>query len=57
MPKTTKIPADLHAEIGNMLDHWEQLPNDLRGDLEEESPEFVRSLEKIASTPPFAAEK
>lgn len=51
------LPIELHQEIGNMIDHWEQLPNDLIGQLEGECPELVRSLNKIASSPQFAATK
>lgn len=51
------LPTKLWQEIGNMLDHWEQLPNDLIGQLEEECPSFVRSLNKIASSPQFAPTK
>lgn len=55
--KPKPLPTKLHQEIGNMLDHWEMLPNDLRGDLEAESPAFVRSLNRIASSPQFATTK
>ena len=51
------LPTKVWQEIGNMLDHWEQLPNDLIGQIEEECPELVRSIDKIASSPQFGTMK
>lgn len=33
--------------IGNLIDHWECLPNDLRGDLAKEHPGFHGSVKSI----------
>lgn len=56
-PKMLQISEGTWAEIGNMLDFWEQLSNDTRGMIEEESEELVRALDAIASSNEFAAEK
>lgn len=38
------LPTKLWQEIGNMLDHWEQLPNDLRGDIKDANPGDRKSV-------------
>lgn len=55
--KTLPLPVTLWQEIGNMLDFWEQMPNDLRSDIEDANPGFFKAIERICSSPQFAATK
>ncbi len=37
------------AEVGPLLDAWEQLPNDLKQQIEEEAPELANAIEALES--------
>lgn len=41
--------------IGPLLDSWEGMSNDLKGELECDSPEFVEYMEKLANHMEFGS--
>jgi len=42
-----KTKRELMALVGNVVDHWEQMPNDLKGEVNEIYPKFYTAVEEL----------
>ena len=43
-PVATKVPDSI---VGNILDHWEMLPNDTKQDLKDQETGFYNAMERL----------
>ena len=43
-PAATQVPASI---VGNILDHWEMLPNDTKQDLKDQETGFYNAMERL----------
>jgi len=42
-----KTKRELMVLVGNAIDHWEQMPNDLKGEVNEITPAFYQAMEEL----------
>lgn len=45
--RKVKTKRDLMVLVGNLTDHWEQMPSDLKGEINEAVPLFYKAVEEL----------
>jgi len=57
--KSATFPTrdELWCMLGNIMDHWDQLPPDIKPDLDDECPGLVEALDRLCADPRFETSK